>query len=125
MNPILSEWRRFTAGQDVNGSVRPVIAESWRRCRSAGVQPQNRAARQIGDDVLRSRLRSCTALIENARKHFAVIAGPLSTIKNVLCLTDGDGVVLYSAGDAELVDKLDCRLGSDWSEQCVGTNGAG
>lgn len=46
-------------------------------------------------------------------------------MKHILCLTDNCGIVLYAAGDAEMIDQLDCRAGSDWSEQCIGTNGAG
>jgi len=37
---VLGQWQRFVRGQPLSSPLRPLIYESWLRCRVAGIDPE-------------------------------------------------------------------------------------
>lgn len=123
-NEVLSQWQRFVRGQ-LPDSLRPVISESWLRCRGAGVDPGQSRLHRVAEEDLRQRLKSHAELLTVSRPHLDWVSSALSLAPHVVYLTDGDGVVLHSVGSCTRMQELGLHPGYGWSERAMGTNGAG
>ena len=125
--------QRFITGEiDANrldSSVRPIIAESWRRSLHTGVDPDRGGAQTapIGPvtlDQLRAGQPLGPALpvirkllVDDARDSGVVVA-----------VTGADGTLLWVEGDSDAIDKAEAMNfvpGADWSERGAGTNAPG
>jgi GAF domain len=125
--------QRFITGEiDANhldSSVRPIIAESWRRSLHTGVDPDRGGAQTapIGPvtlDQLRAGQPLGPALpvirkllVDDARDSGVVVA-----------VTAADGTLLWVEGDSDAIDKAEAMNfvpGADWSERGAGTNAPG
>jgi sigma-54 dependent transcriptional regulator, acetoin dehydrogenase operon transcriptional activator AcoR len=107
-------------------SVQPLILDSWRRCRDAGVKPDGPVLLLSVDeaDLSRRRLHH-RVLLEAAVGAIDKFSRSLGKVKHVVYMTDSDGIVLYSKGTDNIMRAYGLRPGFDWSEQAMGTNGAG
>lgn len=122
-------WREFAdslSQHPIAGSLRPVILESWKRSRAAGVRRHHEKPmlHRIGAAELEDRLEKNRDVIQ--------VAGPLlqefsaaQQIRHVIYLTDQDGIVLWSVGYDIWRALFGLMPGFDWSEKTMGTNGAG
>lgn len=125
---VLDEWKRFTHGLATEGTVRPVILDSWTRCLQAGVaaEPARVTLRRVGEDELRQRLEANRELVEITQRHLRVISAFLEPLAHVVYLVDGEGIVLCVRGnDPDSKQEMGLLPGYDWSERTMGTNGAG
>jgi transcriptional regulator of acetoin/glycerol metabolism len=132
MSEARAAWKRIVeelkAGPAVlqDPSVRAVILESWHRSRDAGVQPKGPVLLRSVDALdLSRRLLKYKGLLEAAVQAIDEFSRSLVDIKHVIYMTDSDGIVLYSRGTDYLMRAYGLRPGFDWSEQTMGTNGAG
>lgn len=118
--------RYFSTGE-IDGAVRPEIAESWQRSRADGLTPDTGRHRFVEGDALAKKLRQNAYLVRIATPVIERVQRQL-TNGSCLCatyLTDNDGVVLYFAANellAESVQEMQLRVGSVWNEETVGTN---
>ena len=129
MSSPQKSWREFAktlAEHPSTRDVRPVILESWRRSRAAGVRRHNEKPllHRISAADFDYQLEKNRELIQ--------LGGPLlqefsaaQQIRHVLYITDRDGIVLYSVGDDIWRAMFGLMPGFDWSENTMGTNGAG
>jgi PAS domain S-box-containing protein len=134
MDPVLSSavedanasWDAFLKGLPSGSQVRPLIEDSWTRCRAAGVDPESNRLHRVSPGELDARLHASRQLLAVAPLHLDWISATLAGLAHVLYLTDRDGVVLYSTGtDPETQREAGLVPGYDWSEARMGTNGAG
>lgn len=126
MGTTLLQWQQFTAGNPPEGTLPPVILESWQRCRSAHFDPAGEdAGTGIPDSQLQNRLRTSSRLLAVGRSHLGLASACLAGVHHALLLTDRDGIILEVAGNQPNPDALGAVPGQDWSERCRGTNGAG
>lgn len=122
----LEHWRRFLANLPHERPLREVILASWARSSAGGLQRDGPVAfRRVSDDELAAALAENRELVEVAKPHLDWISAFISGIEHVAYLTDGQGVILHSVGDMAHSDELHLSPGHDWSEQTMGTNGAG
>jgi PAS domain S-box-containing protein len=122
-----ADWKRYIELLPEHALVRPLVFESWQRSSAAGV-PRDGATpafRYVGSEELERRLTAANALIEAAAEHLEWIDQSLAGVRHVVYLTDGDGIVLCSTGDAAIRSICGLAPGHDWSEKAMGTNGAG
>jgi len=126
---ILSAWEKFiTAGEIEPGLVRPDVAQSWIRCRRAGVDPRaGRStlllARPLLDDLLEKRGN----LIDIARPFMENLYGFASS-SFVVLLCDERGYLMEAVGDSNVLSGnhgLNLSPGALWTEEEVGNNGVG
>src|SRR5262249_15541522 len=123
-------WERFFASGEIDSKiVRPEIARSWRRCRSAGLDPHapKRPVRWSTDE-LTLRLQRKGAYIEAALPIMRFLQTAVRGTGFILVLTDEDGIVLDSFGDAEILARArenNYVPGCCRTEDVVGTNAIG
>ena len=125
---MISEAREqfFEAGE-ILPFVRPEIAESWQRCRKAGLTRHESRLTYLSGNALDERLRQNAYLIRIASPVIRSVYQKLSSA-SCLCatyLTDSEGVVLdfiKSEIIEEDINHLGLCIGVKWDEDAIGTN---
>ncbi|GGO90710.1 transcriptional regulator [Nocardioides phosphati] len=107
---------------------RAVVARSWNRVLSAGLDPAHLNQRDPlpRQEVLRRRSESPLRLVIDDL--FQVVAGIADSSHCLMVVTDADGVVLWRSGSAGVqlqADTLGFAEGAEWTEGHVGTNAIG
>lgn len=118
----------FLATGRIAPTVRPLVADSWRRSLSGGLDPETgRVPVVLGTSALdelrrRSPLAGTMPVIRRLLVEAATDAGL------VVAVTDADGRILWVEGDAGLRSRAEAMhfvAGADWSEASAGTNAPG
>lgn len=109
---------------------RPMILESWRRCRTMQVNPSLRyAPLAVTHDIQLTHLREASHLLMRAaRPVMSHLSDFLADSGYVIVLSDADGCLLEVIGDAGVrrsLAHIDFVSGGDWSEAAAGTNALG
>ena len=126
MGDVRLDLERFLDELPADSALRPIIEASWRRCRSARLDPQNTPLHRIDDESLERRLSANQQLVSLAWPQLEWVSTMLAGVGHVVYLVDRDGVVLISRStDPELMRGAGLEPGYEWSEQRMGTNGAG
>lgn len=121
-------WRRFVHRQPTGGGVADFLVRSWERSAAAGVDPEADPPdfRRVDGRELEERRRASADLVRAAEPHLHWLSASMARRPSAVYLTDADGIVLTASGRPEAVlDEWRLRPGSDWSEERMGTNGAG
>lgn len=110
------------------GVVRPVILESWLRCRAAGVPMENADKSLLSQSALRLRLMSHSLLCDIALPYLKMLFEHIRGSGFVLILADEEGYILYIQGDRdilEIANRNGLTVGANRSEKRLGTSGIG
>jgi PAS domain S-box-containing protein len=130
MNKTKKAWKKFiTTGEIDTSVIRPIIADSWKRCKLAGVDPYSKRP----TDTLNN--KEIKALLERNR-HLIEVSWPILKMIGEMIrgsgfrvdLVDKDGYFLKILSDMEILEeskKLGSVTGANRSELVVGTNGIG
>ncbi len=121
---------RFVTGDvsapSLASSLRPVVAQSWLRSLSSGVNPDHVAAQAVSDDLVRIRdahpLASALPVIRRLLVDDAFDSGV------IVAVTAADGTLLWVEGDLgarRRAETMNFVPGADWSERGAGTNAPG
>ncbi|MFI5551719.1 SpoIIE family protein phosphatase [Streptomyces sp. NPDC051738] len=120
---LVDAHQRFLAGSLVESDVRDSVLDSWKRCRSAGLEPHRLLVRYTDDVTLDDRLLRAVDPVLKA------LSASLADVGMAIALCDGQGrMVQRLGGDRHLRERLDAvrfAPGFDASEPVVGTNGIG
>ncbi|WP_031487015.1 SpoIIE family protein phosphatase [Streptomyces bicolor] len=120
---LVDAHERFLAGSLVESDVRDPVLDSWKRCRSAGLEPHRLVVRYTADVALDDRLlRAVDPVLKE-------LSASLADVGMTIALCDGQGrMVQRLDGGRRLSERLDevrFAPGFDASEAVVGTNGVG
>lgn len=119
----------FDGGAAPSGGVPPSILQSWRRCAERGFDSHDRPRLEPpASAVLRELRERNAALIRVSRPELESLRAEARDTGSIAILTDGAGLVLDAAGDAEFAGKaagVALRPGVGWSEAASGTNAIG
>ncbi|KUL31074.1 SpoIIE family protein phosphatase [Streptomyces regalis] len=120
---LVDAHERFLAGSLVESDVRDSVLDSWKRCRSVGLEPHRLVVRYTEDVALDDRLlRAVDPVLKD-------LAASLTDVGMTIALCDGQGrMVQRLGGGRQLCERLDevrFAPGFDASEAVVGTNGVG
>ncbi len=118
-------WAKYVYEDELDPSVRPEIAECWRRCKDAGVNPIGGRGRMVNDEVFRSIREANSDLIDAAMPIMRSVFEIVRRTGYLMVLTDGAGYVLETIGDERILEKSgDLRFvpGALWNNLSVGTN---
>jgi hypothetical protein len=116
------------AGAPPPPEVRDVIADSWRRCAAAGIDPQRGLAPltlETGEASERW-ARSPLAAAEPVLRDLLADVGAEG--EQVVLVCDADGTLLWIDGDGRMLDQatgVHLMRGARWSEADAGTNAMG
>jgi len=127
---IKERWKKFINGDTIEKEVtRPVILESWERCRKNKVDPYRTKApivyRKAG---LNKHLNKYSKLINISSQVMESIYSFAENKHFILVLTDNQGCILKTMGDEKLKkigETANLIPGALWSEEKVGTNAIG
>ncbi|MEU6253574.1 SpoIIE family protein phosphatase [Streptomyces sp. NPDC047043] len=120
---LVDAHERFLAGARVEADVRGSVLESWKRCRSAGLEPHQLLVPYAPDLTLDERfLRAADPVLQR-------LTASLAEVGMAIALCDAQGrMVQRLGGDPQLrhrLDEVNFAPGYDASEPVVGTNGVG
>jgi transcriptional regulator of acetoin/glycerol metabolism len=129
LNAVANTWEKFVGTGELNDKhLRPVIANSWLRCRDLGINPLiNRARSVISEEEIEAKLHNENLGISGKN----VLDRMSNTVKetgHVIVLADNSGRILYSVGHKGIqghLEKINFKPGSEWNEENVGPNGIG
>jgi len=130
-NMIYEEWRRFINGDELsdNHVIPSFILESWHRCKSKNVNPfLKRVPFHIDERKVQELLQKNDEIISISRPFLNNLYKFVSGSGFVAALYDNQGYMLHVLGDFDIVEKArrgNLLVGSCWSEEVAGTNGAG
>jgi transcriptional regulator of acetoin/glycerol metabolism len=126
---VLPAWKSFIAGRGVPDGVRPQIAESWRRCVAANVDPHSPTPhRKLDAPSLNRLLRGKDQLIRVAKPFMANLYQFVQGSGFVVVLTDENGFIMEMFGDEDTLQNPmteDFFRGAGWHETEAGTNAIG
>jgi transcriptional regulator of acetoin/glycerol metabolism len=127
---IAAGWERFIRNEPLPEiPIRSVVLESWRRCRSDGVDPARASAPAVADKVQIEQLRDChRPLCEAALPVLGMLGEVLRESGTVIMLTDPAGTILDICGDSRtrhVAELVNLAPGGCWHEESIGTNGIG
>lgn len=125
---LRQEWESFRDDLPSGHPLRTTILASWDRSERAGVEaePSGDPLRRVSVDELKRRQEANAPLRRAARPHMTWLSMVVAPAPHVVYLVDEDGIVLESAGThPETHEEQGLAPGFDWSEETMGTNGAG
>lgn len=120
------EWEMFSkTGECDSNVIRPIILESWKRCRSQGINPLDRKNYFIEDPQRFDKiLRTNNYLIALAKPYMEILAKIVDETGFIGLLASKEGYVLDAIGDPELVKSAEIgfiKPGAIRSENIAGT----
>lgn len=121
-------WERFITDGVLDSQLPSLIARSWQKCRTCGVDPWHREAVTASPEELQAILQKNRLLIQTAQP---IMQSVLDIIRNshfLLALTDDQGYVLLTMGDDTILARSENILfqrGAIWRNDQVGTNAPG
>ncbi len=121
-------WDKFMKDGTIDSRLQPVVAASWQACRKMGVDPYASGGTPVSDAVFQDVLRKSRVLLRIARPVMQSVYQIVKESHFLLALTDGDGYVLHTIGDAAIVKRSEnilFRSGSVWTNTGVGSNAPG
>ena len=121
---------KFIATGVIDSSViRPIIADSWKRCKAAGVDPYSKkSAAPPGAKEIEALLSKNSYLIKVSWPILQMAEEMIRGSGFRIDLSDKDGYILKIIGDQEVLEeseKVGVVVGSNRSETIVGTNSIG
>ncbi len=127
---LKSAWLSFINGDDEDLRIlRPLIRDSWLRCRKAQVDPSLRLVRFILDSsAIKKRYENNRFWLEVALPTMKTLHSFVAGSGFIITAFDKEGILLEVLGDAEVVQAAkrgNFVRGADWSERSGGTNAVG
>ncbi|MCX4515447.1 GAF domain-containing protein [Streptomyces sp. NBC_01619] len=120
-------YEQFATAGRVESAVRPVVAESWRRCARASVAPEGRASVELGDDELAvyrdgHPLSRVMPVIRELMGVYAVDG------EHLVAVCDAQARLLWVEGHPQTrrrAGRMNFVEGARWAESVAGTNAPG
>lgn len=122
-------WTDFVEREILKSEVvKQYVADSWRICKSMGVDPQGGSGTVLDKTSLKKRLKENENLIMIAHPIMEQIYNQVRGSGFVIVLTDKDGYLIDRIGDEGIMGearKMNFVEGALWTESAVGTNAIG
>ncbi len=111
------------------GTLPPVVADSWQRCRELGLDPRSEPRQNvIAFSQVNDRREQNAALRRLALAEMQLLYSQIAGSNFMIALGDADGIVLDTISDQHFADSAPGRSiipGSVWDENQRGTNALG
>lgn len=122
-----NDWTDFVVHRKPTTThVREEIRQSWKRSIEYDIDPLAFNCPYITPAELNDRLTKNKTLIDLARPYMNKLVEIVEGSEFIVVLTDSDGVVLESMGDARILQKEESsHAGADRSERAIGCNAVG
>jgi transcriptional regulator of acetoin/glycerol metabolism len=126
---VATAWEKFVDTGELNHKrLRPVIADSWLRCRELGINPHSSRARSvISKEEIETKLHTENFGVSGMNV-LDKMSETVDDTGHALILADHTGCILYSVFHKHIQDHLErvnFRPGGEWHTDAVGPNGIG
>ena len=127
---ILQARNEFLANGHVQeGTIAEAIERSWRRCLASGIDTQSPSNIEVvtAQELARKREQH-HQLLSLAQPEMETLCEQIAHTRNVVILTDDEGLILHSMGSQHLLreeQRLALSAGASWNENQRGTNAIG
>jgi len=127
---ILQARNDFLANGHVQeGTIAEAIERSWRRCLASGIDADSPSNIEVvtAQELARKREQN-HQLLSLARPEMETLSEQIAHTRNVVILTDDEGLILHSMGGHHLLQEEQRRAlsaGTSWHESHRGTNAIG
>jgi transcriptional regulator of acetoin/glycerol metabolism len=127
---ILQARNEFLANGHVQeGAITEAIERSWRRCLASGIDTQSPSNIEVvtAQELARKREQN-HQLLALARPEMETLSEQIAHTRNVVILTDDEGLILHSMGSQHLFgeeQRIALSAGASWNESQRGTNAIG
>lgn len=123
-------WARdaFLQGARSLAGIRPLVADSWSRSRSSGVDPDVAEAPAVLTPADLQAERSASPLAPVVSVLHELLADPAGDAGHVMAIGDARGRLLWVEGDRDMratAESMGFAAGALWSEEAAGTNAPG
>lgn len=132
VSELKHKWESFMMNScnyaHLQTSIRSEILQSWNRCQSLGINPEQKQARTALTTLELEKLLSDSDLFTAAKPIIDNIYHKLVGTGYLITLNDENGKMIYLKGEPEImrkVEKMNFYPGMDWSEKAAGTNAIG
>lgn len=108
--------------------IRPTVYDSWVRCLQAGLDPRSKKSENLLDNVTIKEIIQCSDLYSYSIATLDELLNHTLDTKCLLTLCDSHGRIIFLGGDRRIkqqAEKINFVLGSNWSEEVIGTNAIG
>lgn len=118
----------FVSTGHLDRSLRPLVAESWRRSVDSGIDPESSLAPIRLDDERLAQIRATHPLATVMPVIRRLLVDPAAESGLLVAVSDAAGRLLWVEGDSSLrsqAESMHFLAGADWSEAGAGTNAPG
>jgi transcriptional regulator of acetoin/glycerol metabolism len=119
----------LTNGNVQQGAIAEAIERSWRRCLAKGVNANSPSSLEVVTaQELAIKREQNRQLLTLARPEMETLNEQIAHTRNVVILTDDEGVILHSLGGHHLLkeeQRIALSAGASWHEDHRGTNAIG
>lgn len=127
---IYDNWRKFfRTGQYSPDVIRPIIAESWRISKAAGIDPfKPIESNRLSNRELKKRQERSSQVVAVSLPFMESIYKIVAKSEFAVRLTDRDGYILVARGEEDTLGKmiaLNINPGECCKEEYIGTNAIG
>lgn len=129
-NGLLEKWKDMVINSNIEQSaVRPVVRNSWHRCRNYGLDPYNPQFKILPENELYYNLIPQKEWFYNiAKDYIKKLYQLIEGSGYVITLCDENGYVLDLTGDLNIMafaERTRMIPGSNWAEEQMGSTGMG
>ncbi|HBV96011.1 MAG: hypothetical protein JL50_05195 [Peptococcaceae bacterium BICA1-7] len=118
-------WEAFVADNTIDSTVRPVIAESWVRCKDLRINPNVFRIQRMAPDTIEKELFEQQQLIDTSLSIMKNLFDFVQGTGFLISLANSSGMILDIVGEDKIVKKAGVHIGDSWTEESVGTNSIG
>jgi transcriptional regulator of acetoin/glycerol metabolism len=126
---LMAVWERFLTEHQLPATLRPVVQDSWRRCKTLQLDPTLKQAPLETDAVqIEQRRLGHSDLQKTVRSLLQQTGERLGASNHLILFADPSGLILDVAGDRRTLHKaheINLIVGGIWHEAVVGTNAIG
>ncbi|MDR3585983.1 MAG: sigma 54-interacting transcriptional regulator [Desulfosporosinus sp.] len=108
--------------------IRPIVYDSWLRCLQSGLDPRNKKSEDLLNNKTIKEIIECSDLYRYSIATLEELLNYTLDTKYLLTLCDSQGRIIFLGGDRRIkqqAEKMNFVLGSNWSEEVIGTNAIG
>lgn len=121
-------WETFFINQSAPDDIRQTVYQSWKRCQSYGLDPNQKQTQIVmSDDQLEEWVKK-SRMYQHSLPILQDLAIQIEGTGHLITLCDHQGRILYLQGDSKVMreaEKMNFVAGADWSEKTAGTNAIG
>jgi hypothetical protein len=125
---LRSAHDHFVSTGHLDRSLRPLVADSWRRSVDSGIDPECSLAPIRWDDERLAQVRATHPLAPVMPVIRRLLVDPAAESGLLVAVSDAAGRLLWVEGDSSLrsrAENMHFLPGADWSESGAGTNAPG